>query len=231
MPTLVHEAVAQRFLEHVSGLKLAVKGLANTDGLITTFFDNLLAFGSGTVKYRLRGQLVRRDPDLRLDLVGGVRTQPTLVVESAYSQTAQEMKAKLKEYIDGTNGAIVTALGFDMDYPSAQGIRVTVLRAQFNAHDMYAGASEEVQVYFSVSPPLFAVFVLLTLDQEIRTSEGSMCSTSAALNLSLRDLGFPGPHPDASLQLPLLVVSAKELCGWVDQAVKYAEAGTAAASE
>jgi hypothetical protein len=156
MPTLVHEAIVHRFSKKVFELESAAKRVATTDGRITIFLENLLPFGSGTINYRLRGQLVSREPDLRLDLLGGTRTKPTLVVETAYSQNQQQMKEKLKEYIDCTNGEILTALGFDIDHPSAQGIRVTVLRAQLNDHGIYTGVSEKTQVYFSLFPAVIA---------------------------------------------------------------------------
>ncbi len=70
----------------------------------------------------------------------------------------------------------------------------------------------------------------LTLNQEIRTSEGSVCSTSEALSLSLHDLGFPFPKADELLQEHRLLVSANELCHWVDEAVEYRKAGVAKAA-
>lgn len=157
MPTLVHEIIAHRFSEKVLELKFAAKRVASTDERTTAFFENLRAIGSGTIKYRLGDKLVSREPDLRLDLLGGSRTEPTLVVETAYSQNPAQTKEKLQDYIDCTNGAILTALGFEIDYPSAQGIRVTVLRAQFNDHGIYTGASEETQVcFFPFHPALIA---------------------------------------------------------------------------
>lgn len=156
MPTLVHEAVVDRFLKKVFELEFAAKRVSKTDERITIFFETLLPFGSAKIKYWLRGKLISRQPDLRLDLLSGTRTKSTLVVETAYSQNQQQMKEKLKEYIDCTNGEILTALGFDIDYPSGQGIRVTALRAQFNDHGIYTGASEETRVCFYLFPAVIA---------------------------------------------------------------------------
>ncbi|KIW63511.1 hypothetical protein PV04_08509 [Phialophora macrospora] len=115
------------------------------------------------------------------------------------------MKEKLKEYIDCTNGDILTALSFDIDYLSALGIRVTVLRAQLNDHGIYTGTSEETR--------------------EIRTSKGSVSSITEALSLSLHDLGLP--KTDELLQEPRLLISANEICCWVDEAAEYEKTGVA----
>ncbi|KIX97389.1 uncharacterized protein Z520_06841 [Fonsecaea multimorphosa CBS 102226] len=205
MPTLVHETIAHRILEKVLKLKFAAESVATANRGVTDFLENLHSFGAGDLYYRLRDQVVTREPDLRLDLLGGTRTHPTLVVETAYSAKQEQEKEKLKEYIDCTNGEILTALGFDIDYPSAQGIRVTVLRAQFNDLGIYTAASEETR--------------------EIRSSTGSVCSISDALSLSLHDLGLPLPQAHELLQEPRLRISANELCQWVDKAVEYKKAG------
>ncbi|EXJ86316.1 hypothetical protein A1O3_03267 [Capronia epimyces CBS 606.96] len=200
-------------MEKVHKLKFgfAAKRVVEQDEGITTFFENLRPFRLVTIKYPYHGKLVRRKPDLRLDLFNRSQLQPALVVETSYAQPEEDMKAKLKEYIDCTNGEILTAVGCNLDYPAAQGIRVTVLRAQFNDGGIYTGASEE------------------TL--EIRTAEGSVGPVSEALNLSLYDLGLPFPKTNTDLlQEPRLLVSTNELCHWVDRAVEREEAADAAAA-